>query len=267
MWTLGERSGSKSQRRSRIVVNLSEYKGKTKIHFRRFIYSKKDDDERWFPTERGVALNLEEWETFLDNFEEINYHVQNIRGVNMWALGERSGSKSQLRSRIVVNLSEYEGKPKIHFRRFEYSKKHGERWFPTERGVALNLEEWETFLDNFAEIDYQIRRRSEQVTFWERLGDQVIGSKDVTANDLPKLRKKLISSYKSKVRELQELKKDAVHRAIMSKKRKLEIEEDHDSVAAFEEAIYQRKFMMFKAARLLVEDFEQEQEEESEEED
>ena len=255
MWTLGERSGSKSQRRSRIVVNLSEYKGKTKIHFRRFIYSKKDEDVFSFPTERGVALNLEEWKTFLDNFEEIDYHVRNIRGVNMWTLGERSGSKSQLRSRIVVNLSEYEGKPKIHFRRFEYSKKHGERWFPTERGVALNLEEWETFLDNFAEIDYQIRRRSEQVTFWERLGDQVIGSKDVTVNDLPKLRKKLISSYKSKVRELQELKKDPVHRAIMSKKRKLEIEEDHDSDEAFESVADQCKFMMFKAARFREEDF------------
>merc|ERR1712173_83754 len=128
----------------------------------------------------------------------------------MWTLGERSGSKSQLRSRIVVNLSEYGGKPKIHFRRFEYSKKHGGRWFPTERGVALNLEEWETFLDNFAEIDYQIRQlktENEQVTFWERLGDQVIGSKGITSDDLPKLRKKLISSYKSKVRELQELKK------------------------------------------------------------
>ena len=85
----------------------------------------------------------------------------------MWTLGERSGSKSRLRSRIIVNLSEYKGKPKIHFRSFEYSKKHGGRWFPTERGVALNLEEWETFLDNFAEIDYQIRQlktENEQAT-------------------------------------------------------------------------------------------------------
>jgi len=122
----------------------------------------------------------------------------------------------------------------------------------------LNLEEWETFLDNFAEIDYQIQQlktENEQVTFWERLGDQVIGSKGITSDDLPKLRKKLISSYKSKVRELQELKKDPVHRAIMSKKRKLEIEEDHDSDEAFESVADQRKFLMFKAARFREEDF------------
>ena len=91
--------------------------------------------------------------------------------------------------------------------------------------------------------------------FWEQLADQVIGSKDVTVDDLPKLRKKLISSYKSKVRELQELKKDPVHRAIMSKKRKLEIEEDHDSDEAFESVADQCKFMMFKAARFREEDF------------
>ena len=79
----------------------------------------------------------------------------------MWTLGDRSGSKTRLRSRIVVNLSEYEGKPKIHFRHFDYNKKH-DRWFPSERGVALNLEEWETFLYNFADIDFKIRRlRSE----------------------------------------------------------------------------------------------------------
>lgn len=76
----------------------------------------------------------------------------------MWTLGERSGSKTRLRSRLVVNLSEYEGKPKIHFRRFEYNKKQGGRWFPTERGIALNLEEWQTFLDNFEEIYCKIHR-------------------------------------------------------------------------------------------------------------
>ena len=86
------------------------------------------------------------------------HSVRNIRRVNMWTLGERSGSKSRLSSRIVVNLSEHEGKPKIHFRHFECSKKQGGGWFPTERGVALNLEEWETFLDNFAEIDFEIRQ-------------------------------------------------------------------------------------------------------------
>ena len=105
--------------------------------------------------------------------------------------------------------------------------------------------------------------------FWERLGDQVIGSKDVTVNDLPKLRKKLISRFKSKVHEFQELKKDPVYRKILSKKRKLEIEEDHDSDEAFESAIDQRKFLMFKAARFREEDFDhnEEEEEDQEEED
>ena len=79
----------------------------------------------------------------------------------MWTLGERSGSKTRLRSRIVVNLSEYEGKPKIHFRHFEYNKK-SDSWFPGERGVALNLEEWETFLDNFEDIYFKIHRMSSE---------------------------------------------------------------------------------------------------------
>ena len=83
----------------------------------------------------------------------------------------------------------------------------------------------------------------------------MIGSRDVTANDLPKLRKKLISRFKSKVYEYKQLKKDPVYRAIMSKKRKLEIEEDHDSDEAFESVADQCKFMMFKAARFTEEDF------------
>ena len=98
--------------------------------------------------------------------------------------------------------------------------------------------------------------------FWERLGDQVIGSRDVTANDLPKLRKKLISRFKSKVHELQELKRDPVYRKIMSMKRKLEIENDYDSDEAFESVVDQRKFLMFKAARFREEDFDNNEEKE-----
>ena len=155
----------------------------------------------------------------------------------------------------------------------------------SDKGTELHESEPKSMLQKLADGEIKVRRgrgysestnesdedqeeveeeeeEKDKNEFWERLGDQVIGTKDVTVDDLPKLRKKLISRYKSKVHEFQELKKDAVHRAIMSKKRKLEIEEDHDPDAAFEAAVDQRKFMMFKAARFREADFNDNEEEE-----
>ena len=77
--------------------------------------------------------------------------------------------------------------------------------------------------------------------FWERLADQMIGSKDVTVNELSKLgrnllyryRRNLLSRYKSKMFELEGMGKDPTHKKIMSMKRKLEEEDGSGRLQTF----------------------------------
>ena len=96
------------------------------------------------------------------------------------------------------------------------------------------------------------------------LGDR---DSEVYINELPKLRRNLLSRYKSKVLELEGLRKDPVHKKIMSTKRKLEEEDDFDSDEALEAAIDHRKFLIYKAARFCEEDFNEPLNEDDEEEE
>jgi len=103
--------------------------------------------------------------------------------------------------------------------------------------------------------------------FWYELGERVLDGRDSAQaiNELSKLRRNLLSRYKSKVLELEGLRADPVHKKIMSTKRKLEEEDDFDSDEALEAAIDHRKFLVYKAARFYEEDFnEQDQAEEGE---
>ena len=72
---------------------------------------------------------------------------------NMWTLGVRE----EYDTRIDVRVGEYNDQVKIHFRHYNYNPKK-ERWFPTKRGVALNLDEWDKFAESFVAIDGKVRQ-------------------------------------------------------------------------------------------------------------
>ena len=78
----------------------------------------------------------------------------------MWTLGKRSGEKA-----LNVLVKEYEGQVLIHFR--HYFKASGQdRWYPTKKGVALTLEEWDNLIEAFVSIDAEVRRlrcKNEQI--------------------------------------------------------------------------------------------------------
>ena len=62
-------------------------------------------------------------------------------------------------------VKEYDGHVLIHFR--HYSKVSGEdRWYPTKKGVALSLGEWDKFVESLVEIDAKVKQlccKNEQV--------------------------------------------------------------------------------------------------------
>ena len=78
----------------------------------------------------------------------------------MWTLGKRNGENA-----LNVVVKEYDGQILIHFR--HYFKAAGEdRWYPSKKGVTLNLAEWDTFNQSFLDIDCEVRRlrcKNEQV--------------------------------------------------------------------------------------------------------
>ena len=118
-------------------------------------------------------------------------------------------------------------------------------------------------------IEHALEEKQEEddykYEFWEELAERVLGGRDSdeAINELPKLRRNLLSRYKSKVLELEGLRKDPVHKKIMSTKRKLEEEDGFDSDEALEASIDHRKLLLYKAARFCEEDVnEQEQDEE-----
>ena len=79
---------------------------------------------------------------------------------SMWTLGKHSGEKA-----LNVLVKEYEEQVLMHFR--HYFKASGQnRWYPTKKGVALTLEEWDNLIEAFVSIDAEVRRllcKNEQI--------------------------------------------------------------------------------------------------------
>ena len=75
MWTLGKRNGENA-----LNVVVKEYDGQVLIHLRH--YFKAAGEDRWYPTKRGVTLNLAEWDTFNQSFVDIDCEVRRLRYMN-----------------------------------------------------------------------------------------------------------------------------------------------------------------------------------------
>ena len=75
MWTLGKR-----KRENALKVVIKDYDGQVLIHFRQ--YSKVSGEDRWYPTKKGVALNLSEWDKFVESLVDIDAKVRQLRCKN-----------------------------------------------------------------------------------------------------------------------------------------------------------------------------------------
>ena len=75
MWTLGKRKGENA-----LKVVVKEYDGQVLIHFRH--YCKVSGEDRWYPTKKGVALNLNEWDKFVESLVDIDAKVRQLRCKN-----------------------------------------------------------------------------------------------------------------------------------------------------------------------------------------
>ena len=69
----------------------------------------------------------------------------------MWTLCDRGAFFSN-----KVDVTEYDGKIKIHIRRFCKSQK--DEWKATAKGIALDLSEWDKLNEQFAAIDLEVSR-------------------------------------------------------------------------------------------------------------
>ena len=75
MWTLGKRNGENA-----LNVVVKEYDGQVLIHLRH--YFKAAGEDRWYPTKKGVTLNLAEWDTSNQSFVDIDCEVRRLRYMN-----------------------------------------------------------------------------------------------------------------------------------------------------------------------------------------
>ena len=75
MRTLGKRSGEKA-----LYVVVKEYKGQVLSHFQH--YFKALEEDRWYPTKKGVTVTLEEWDNLNESFVNIDAEVRHLRCKN-----------------------------------------------------------------------------------------------------------------------------------------------------------------------------------------
>ena len=76
MWTLGKRNGENA-----LSIVVKEYDGQVLIHLR--YYSKATGEDLWYPTKKGVTLNLAEQDTFNQSFLNIDCEVRRLRCKNV----------------------------------------------------------------------------------------------------------------------------------------------------------------------------------------
>ena len=81
------------------------------------------------------------------------------------AVAATCGLWGSARGKTPLRWSSNDGQVLIHFR--HYCKVSGEdRWYPTKKGVALNLNEWDKFVESLVDIDAKVRQlrcKNEQV--------------------------------------------------------------------------------------------------------
>ena len=75
MWTLGKRKGENA-----LSMTIKEYNGKVLIQFQH--YFKIVGEDCWHATKKGVALNLGEWDTFLESLIDIDAKLRQLRCKN-----------------------------------------------------------------------------------------------------------------------------------------------------------------------------------------
>lgn len=54
-----------------IRIEVSEYKGKEYINFRRWY----EADGEWKPSNKGITLKIEEWSEFVSKFEDVQRDI------------------------------------------------------------------------------------------------------------------------------------------------------------------------------------------------
>ena len=77
---------------------------------------------------------------------------------------------------------------------------------------------------------------------------------DVTKKNLPILKNDLSNEYKNEVFELERLRRDPIHKKIMTTKRKFEEDDEYDSDEALEAAIESTKYLMYRECGFREED-------------
>ena len=96
MWTLGKRNAENA-----LNVFAKEYEGQVLIHIRQCF--KATGEDRWYPTKKGITLNLEEWDKFTEVFSEVDSEVRQLRSKNEEA---ESGLKEIYCQHLVGIMSE-----------------------------------------------------------------------------------------------------------------------------------------------------------------
>ena len=112
-----------------------------------------------------------------------------------------------------------------------------------------------------ADSDRVLANDQDEYDVWDDMREETLESKgvsEISQETLPIVQRDLLYRYKHRIFILQALRKDRIHRKVMSTKRKLQEDDDYDSDEALEGAIHMRKYLIYRACNFRDEDIDEE---------
>ena len=122
---------------SKVYVAVNSFQYSLYIHIRVYLHSYTNDGTM-IPTKTGACLKVEEWESLLNLYGEVNKRISQVTG----SKGLMKVKPIQLTedSQYFISTSYWQGQTKIHIRVFECDN---DKLIPTKKGIALSVTEWD----------------------------------------------------------------------------------------------------------------------------
>lgn len=140
MLRLGERN---------VFVHVKPFQGKVLIHLRKY-----EGEGDLYPTKKGIALSPGEWNALKDKVSTINIEIEKKK---LDPKHEPNVKVNLGRGGVKLAYNQFNGFQLVNVRL--YFEENGEL-YPTQKGIAMNLKEWQTLQDLIPEIDAEIQSRT-----------------------------------------------------------------------------------------------------------
>lgn len=126
-----------------IHVKVSNYGGTTRCDMRHFFYH--EDQQLWFPTRKGVSLSMNEFKQLKDIIPQMLDCMDEQERLATYGIPTEDKFVEpfiRLGIRFIhVKVSSFNGSYRCHIRHYNNDDHTKDGWYPTKKGIALNLKE------------------------------------------------------------------------------------------------------------------------------